>query len=510
MCTAATYRTKDFYFGRTLDYDFSYGDEVVITPRNFPFHFIEKGTINSHFAMIGMSCVMEGYPLYYDAVNENGLGMAGLNFVGNAFYNESRKEKDNIAQFEFIPWILCQCTNVKEARSLLERINMLNVSFNDRLPVAQLHYIISDKNESITVEPLKEGIKVYENPVGVLTNNPPFDMQMLMLNNYMNLSAGPPENRFAKKLCLKEYGRGMGAIGLPGDLSSQSRFVRAAFVKMNSVSGEGEEEIMSEINKLGLYQGILKNKVNANKIIDSLRLENEKIAWIGMKIEGTNAKITIVEATEKPEIIDENEYCNIVASKEGIITKVNVTNGTAVCKPGDVVEKGDKLIEGWMEGKYTGVRYMHASGEIEARVWYTAEKTESYIQTENEKTGEEENRYSIIFNKKQINFYKTLSKFKKYDTIKIDKKIKLFNNFYLPIEFRKSTNYEYKEVERQYTSEALKEKILTELEEQIKENLTDKEIANKDVIIEEQNGAMKVRLIYEVLEKIGVEEKLVS
>lgn len=193
-----------------------------------------------------MSCVMEGYPLYYDAVNENGLGMAGLNFVGNAFYNESRKEKDNIAQFEFIPWILCQCTNVKEARSLLERINMLNVSFNDRLPVAQLHYIISDKNESITVEPLKEGIKVYENPVGVLTNNPPFDMQMLMLNNYMNLSAGPPENRFAKELCLKEYGRGMGAIGLPGDLSSQSRFVRVAFVKMNSVSGEGEEESVSQ------------------------------------------------------------------------------------------------------------------------------------------------------------------------------------------------------------------------------------------------------------------------
>lgn len=246
MCTAATYRTKDFYFGRTLDYDFSYGDEVVITPRNFPFHFIEKGTINSHFAMIGMSCVMEGYPLYYDAVNEKGLGMAGLNFVGNAFYKESRKEKDNIAQFEFIPWILCQCTSVKEARSLLERINMLNVSFNDRLPVAQLHYIISDKNESITVDPLKEGIKVYENPVGVLTNNPPFDMQMLMLNNYMNLSAGPPENRFAKKLCLKEYGRGMGAIGLPGDLSSQSRFVRAAFVKMNSVSGEGEEESVSQ------------------------------------------------------------------------------------------------------------------------------------------------------------------------------------------------------------------------------------------------------------------------
>lgn len=196
--------------------------------------------------MIGMSCVMEGYPLYYDAVNEKGLGMAGLNFVGNAFYKESQKEKDNIAQFEFIPWVLCQCANVRETRVLIEKVNMLNVSFNEKLPLAQLHYIISDKKESITVEPLKEGIKIYENPVGVLTNNPPFDMQMLMLSNYMNLSAKPPENRFAKGLSLEEYGRGMGAIGLPGDLSSQSRFVRASFVKMNSVSGDGEAESVSQ------------------------------------------------------------------------------------------------------------------------------------------------------------------------------------------------------------------------------------------------------------------------
>ncbi len=196
--------------------------------------------------MIGMSCVMEGYPLYYDAVNEKGLGMAGLNFVGNAFYKKSQKEKDNIAQFEFIPWVLCQCANVREARVLIEKVNMLNVSFNEKLPLAQLHYMISDKNESITVEPVKEGIKVYDNPVGVLTNNPPFDIQMLMLSNYMNLSAKPPENRFAKGLSLEEYGRGMGAIGLPGDLSSQSRFVRAAFVKMNSASGDGEAESVSQ------------------------------------------------------------------------------------------------------------------------------------------------------------------------------------------------------------------------------------------------------------------------
>lgn len=246
MCTAATYQTKDFYFGRTLDYDFSYGDEVVIMPRNYPFHFREKGLMDRHFAMIGMSYVAEDYPLYYDAVNEKGLGMAGLNFPGNAFYQESQKDKDNIAQFELIPWILGQCESVKEARILFERINMLNTPFRADLPVAQLHYIIADKRECITVEPVKEGIKIYDNPVGILTNNPPFDMQMTMLNNYMNLSAKPPENRFAKNLCLEAYGRGMGAMGLPGDLSSQSRFVRAAFVKMNSVSGDGEKESVSQ------------------------------------------------------------------------------------------------------------------------------------------------------------------------------------------------------------------------------------------------------------------------
>ena len=246
MCTAATYKTKDFYFGRTLDYEFSYGDEVTITPRNYPFHFVEKGNINVHYAIIGMAHVIEDYPLYYDAVNEKGLGMAGLNFVGNANYKEKVEGKDNIAQFEFIPWILSQCSTVKEALNLVEKINLLSIPFNDKLPVAQLHWIISDSNESITVESIKEGIKLYENPVGVLTNNPPFDMQMFGLNNYMNLSAKSPEDRFAKGLNLKEYSRGMGAIGLPGDLSSQSRFIRVVFTKMNSISGEGEKESVSQ------------------------------------------------------------------------------------------------------------------------------------------------------------------------------------------------------------------------------------------------------------------------
>lgn len=246
MCTAATYKTKDFYFGRTLDYEFSYGDEVTITPRNYPFYFRKKGNINIHYAIIGMAYVVEDYPLYYDAINEKGLGIAGLNFVGNADYKEEVDGKDNITQFEFIPWILSQCATVKEARHLIQKMNFLNIQFNEKLPLAELHWIISDSEESITVESVKEGIKIYENPVGVLTNNPPFDKQMFELNNYMYLSAKTPKNTFAPGLNLKTYSRGMGAIGLPGDLSSQSRFIRVAFTKMNSVSGQGEKESVSQ------------------------------------------------------------------------------------------------------------------------------------------------------------------------------------------------------------------------------------------------------------------------
>ncbi len=246
MCTAATYKTADFYFGRTLDNDFSYGDEVTITPRNYPFHFRKLGDIDTHYAMIGMAYIAQDYPLYYDAVNEKGLAVAGLNFVGNAVYRECVNDKDNLAQFEFIPWILSQCATVKQTRVLLKRVNICNIKFAENLPAAQLHWIIADSEEAITVETVANGIKVYDNPVGVLTNNPPFDEQLFALNNYMHLSAKPPVNTFAPGLKLQQYSRGMGAIGLPGDLSSQSRFVRAAFTRMNAVSGKGELESVSQ------------------------------------------------------------------------------------------------------------------------------------------------------------------------------------------------------------------------------------------------------------------------
>ena len=246
MCTAITYNTKNHYFGRNLDLEYSYKETVTITPRNYEFNFREVEDIKNHYAIIGMAYVSDNFPLYYDAINEKGLGMAGLNFPKNADYKEIDENKNNIAPFEFIPYILSQCSNIEEARNLLRNINIARIDFSSELPVSPLHWIISDKEKSITVESVKEGLKIYDNPVGVLTNNPTFDMQMFNLNNYMYLSTEQPVNSFSTNLNLETYSRGMGGMGLPGDLSSASRFVKATFTKMNSKSGDSESESISQ------------------------------------------------------------------------------------------------------------------------------------------------------------------------------------------------------------------------------------------------------------------------
>lgn len=247
MCTAITYKTKDFYFGRTLDLDFSYQEEVTITPRKFIFKFRYTQNLPVHYAMIGMAYVPEDYPLYYDAVNEKGLCMAGLNFEGNACYaSEYQEGKINLAQFELIPYILGHCATIDEAEQCLKKIHLLKHCYNEQLGVAQLHWIIADKKRTITVEYVEAGLRIYENKVGVLTNNPPFDLQIFNLNNYMSISPKTPKNLFSAKLDLQTYSRGMGALGLPGDLSSQSRFVRAAFTKINSAIADTEDKSVNQ------------------------------------------------------------------------------------------------------------------------------------------------------------------------------------------------------------------------------------------------------------------------
>lgn len=246
MCTAVSFLTKDHYFGRNLDLEYSYQENVTITPRTHPFSFRCGKVLREHYAMIGMATVSNGYPLYYEATNEKGLSLAGLNFPGNAVYLPRDPEKDNIAPFELIPWILGQCSNVSEAKKLLNQLNLWNVSFNEDFPLSPLHWMLSDRSGSLVLEPMADGLEIHENPVGVLTNNPPFDYHMYRLTDFMNLTNQPPQNRFSDKITLEKYGLGMGSIGLPGDMSSPSRFVKAAFTKLNSVCGQSEHESVSQ------------------------------------------------------------------------------------------------------------------------------------------------------------------------------------------------------------------------------------------------------------------------
>ena len=246
MCTAITFKTDDFYFGRNLDLEYHYNEEVTITPRNFVFNLRNGESIKNHFALIGIATVSGGYPLYYEATNEKGLSLAGLNFPKNAVYHPESATLENIAPFELIPRILGKCKTVSEALSDIAKINLWNVPFSEKFPLSPLHWILADKHRAVTVEPMQDGLKIYENPVGVLTNNPPFDFHMHNLGNYINITSMPPENRFSDEINLTPCSVGMGAIGLPGDPSSASRFIRATFTKFNSVCGKGEEESVSQ------------------------------------------------------------------------------------------------------------------------------------------------------------------------------------------------------------------------------------------------------------------------
>ena len=269
------------------------------------------------------------------------------------------------------------------------------------------------------------------------------------------------------------------------------------------------DNILEDVKMAGLETGMKKDKINVEETTNKIRLSREDIAWIGIELKGTNAIVKVVKAKEAPEIIDEKDYCNIVAKRAGTITKIIAQNGTALVKPGDEVQEGQVLIQGTMEGKYTGIRYVHSLGEVEAIVKY--EKTEkiSLKKEENVKTGNKEEKYQIKINNFQINFYKTLSNFKIYDTIEEEKKLKIFSNLYLPISVCKVTNYELEENSNNYTIEEATEIGTQKLEKEIEAEIENKEkILNKSANVKETPEYVEVSVIYEVVENIGMQEKI--
>ena len=271
-----------------------------------------------------------------------------------------------------------------------------------------------------------------------------------------------------------------------------------------------KDELIQTLKEEGLSIGKFKPGIETREIINKVRLDRDDIAWIGIEITGTNAIVKVVEAEEKPEIVDEDEYCNIVATKDGVVTKIMAQNGTPLVKNGDLIKKGTVLIGGWLEGKYTGTRYVHSNGQVEAKVWYTQKERVYLKETKKEDTGEAQNKYSVNINNFIINFNKRVSKFENYDTIEEAKKIKLFSNFYLPIELVKTTYKEYKVVEIAHTLEEAKtigiERAKDKLNAQIENtnNISDEQVNRK-----EETNFVDVEVVYEVKENIGTKEKIV-
>ncbi len=289
-----------------------------------------------------------------------------------------------------------------------------------------------------------------------------------------------------------------------------------------------KEEIQQILEKHHFSIGSCKIGLQTKNIVEQIRLERDDIAWVGIEVKGTNAIVKVVEADLKPEIIPEQEYCNLIATKEGMIVKVTAQNGTPLVKEGDLVTKGSVLVGGWLEGKYTGMRYVHANGEVQAKVWYSQKVEVPLKQVKKLKTGNEENKYSVKINNFEINLSKGVSKFQNYDTIETSKKLKLFSNFYLPIEITKKNYQEYQEQEIIYTVEEAKQIGIQQAEKKLEEQITSmnqpentelerkkeqtqntKQILEKQVLTKQVGDTIEVEVIYEVLENIATKEKLV-
>ncbi len=271
------------------------------------------------------------------------------------------------------------------------------------------------------------------------------------------------------------------------------------------------QEMLNELAENGLKEGMLKSRIDAQKIINQIRLDRDDIAWMNIDLNGTNVIVKVVETTKKPEILDESEYCNIVSTKTAQITKITAKTGTILVKIGDIVTEDSILIGGWMEGKYTGTRYVHASGEVQGKVWYTKSEKINLKQIKQVRTGVSKKRYNIKFNNFQINLYKSIPNFEKYDTINEEKKIRIFSNFYLPISLGISTYYETVDQEINLSQEEAKQYLTDKLKDEVLEEIENHDdIQDVKVNTANDENSVEVEVIYEVLENIGTQEKILN
>ena len=306
ICTAFVYKNPSTVFGRNLDLEYSNGENVIITPRNFAFSFAEEGRLCKHFAIIGAGIIAKDVPLYYDGMNEHGLYAAALNFPENAVYMRKKEDKTNIAPFEFIPFVLGKCKTLAEAKRLLEHTNILSTDFSPEMKNTPLHWFVADKTGAFAAEPTVKGLVLTEDLAGVLTNEPPLDYHLINMRNFLSITAEEPKNRFAQNLDLTPYSRGMGGIGLPGDFSSASRFIKTVFIKENSPAEKTGEEALSQafhiLENVSMPKGSIRLEKGFEKTVYSScadaksgiyyykTYENSRICAVDMKKEDLDGK----------------------------------------------------------------------------------------------------------------------------------------------------------------------------------------------------------------------------
>ena len=256
MCTCINVFSKSNLFGRTLDIEYSFNEQIIIVPRNFPITFKKEKNINSHYAIYGIGTIVDNYPLFADCSNEKGLSFASLNFVNNAYFSKVSKTDVNLTNYELPLYLLSKCKNLKEVKILLKKINIIDIPINKKTPTSELHFMMSYKNQSIVIEATKEGLSVYDNPYHVLTNNPPFPYHKYNLSLYSSLSNKESSKSFF--IPPKEgFSNGLGGINLPGDYSSPSRFIRAFFIKEMMSDKDDISTFFKCLDSVSLIKGVV-------------------------------------------------------------------------------------------------------------------------------------------------------------------------------------------------------------------------------------------------------------
>ncbi|WP_377864718.1 choloylglycine hydrolase family protein [Bacillus sp. R86525] len=251
MCTSLTLQTKNgqHLFARTMDFTLDLNQEVIIIPRHYQWNNITGEIINTKHATVGMGINHQGRVIMADGVNEAGMTCATLYFPGFATYSKSiDNNKTNLAPFDFVTWSLTQFNSVKELKKSVDSITFLDIPLPDLGLTPPLHWILADKwGDCIVLEPTNEGLKMYDNSLGVMTNSPEFSWHLQNLRQYIGLKSQPFAPTEWSNVPLSAFGQGSGSMGLPGDFTPPSRFVRAAYGKQNIQGIDSEEKGVSAL-----------------------------------------------------------------------------------------------------------------------------------------------------------------------------------------------------------------------------------------------------------------------